>query len=64
MPPLTTVRQDFGELGRRIMATLQAALAGQNSSSPTCAKPELIFRRSTAPPARRGSPLPRRTAHG
>ncbi|MEO6504843.1 MAG: substrate-binding domain-containing protein [Terrimesophilobacter sp.] len=77
LPPLTTVRQNFGELGRRIMATLQGALDGQNSSSPTRAQPEFILRQSTAPADRlhnslakgsgnywSGRSLPRRTAHG
>jgi DNA-binding LacI/PurR family transcriptional regulator len=47
-PPLTTVRQDFGELGRRIMVSLEAALAGRKDSIPSRTRPELILRQSTA----------------
>ncbi|GAB3039067.1 LacI family DNA-binding transcriptional regulator [Parafrigoribacterium mesophilum] len=47
-PPLTTVRQDFGELGRRIMVTLQEALAGRELG-PSRTQPEFVFRQSTGP---------------
>ena len=45
-PPLTTIRQDFGELGREIMATLLTVLAGNEVTEAVQAKPELIVRRS------------------
>jgi DNA-binding LacI/PurR family transcriptional regulator len=48
LPPLTTVRQDFGELGRRIMVSLEAALAGRKDSIPSRTRPEFILRHSTA----------------
>ncbi|SDN42459.1 DNA-binding transcriptional regulator, LacI/PurR family [Cryobacterium flavum] len=51
-PPLTTVRQDFAELGRRCIALLLANITGganEASSSPLI--PELVVRSSTAPPA-------------
>lgn len=48
-PPLTTVRQDFGELGRRIMVSLEAALAGRKDGDPSRTRPEFILRQSTAP---------------
>jgi DNA-binding LacI/PurR family transcriptional regulator len=50
-PPLTTVRQDFGELGRRIMDVLQEALAGRNDATASRTQPELVVRRSTASPS-------------
>ncbi|TFC37437.1 LacI family DNA-binding transcriptional regulator [Cryobacterium sp. TMT2-42-4] len=51
-PPLTTVRQDFAELGRRCIALLLSNLSGGvpiERSDPIV--PELIVRGSTAPPA-------------
>jgi DNA-binding LacI/PurR family transcriptional regulator len=49
-PPLTTVRQDFEELGRRCMdAMLKEIEAGAPVSS-TVVIPELVRRESTAPP--------------
>jgi DNA-binding LacI/PurR family transcriptional regulator len=51
LPPLTTVRQDFAELGRRCVALLldQLEQGGGYSGSIT---PELVVRESTAPPRR------------
>jgi DNA-binding LacI/PurR family transcriptional regulator len=51
-PPLTTVRQDFAELGKRCMRLLLSDIDGTRESYPggTLA-PELIVRASTAPPA-------------
>jgi DNA-binding LacI/PurR family transcriptional regulator len=52
MPPLTTVRQDFGEMGRsslRLLLDLMRSESGQPPSRLTIA-PELVVRRSTAPP--------------
>jgi DNA-binding LacI/PurR family transcriptional regulator len=52
MPPLTTVRQDFGEVGRsslRLLLDLMRSERGHPPSRLTIA-PELVVRRSTAPP--------------
>ncbi|MFF0875472.1 LacI family DNA-binding transcriptional regulator [Micromonospora aurantiaca (nom. illeg.)] len=57
LPPLTTVRQDFAELGRRSLDLLLAQLdAGGDRSAPgrVLLTPELVVRDSTAaPPAAR-----------
>ena len=47
--PLTTVRQDFPELGRRLMAGVDALLAGAEPDRVTLV-PDLVVRASTAPP--------------
>ncbi|AUY54731.1 substrate-binding domain-containing protein, partial [Streptomyces sp. CB01881] len=54
IPPLTTVRQDFGELGRRALELLVAELEGGAKPSPTHERipPELVLRRSVGPAAR------------
>jgi DNA-binding LacI/PurR family transcriptional regulator len=49
-PPLTTVRQDFAEIGRRSVAMLLGALRGEAESNHAQVLPELIVRESTAPP--------------
>ena len=49
VPPLTTVRQDFTELGRRSVAKVLAMLSGEPSDH-VLIEPELVVRRSTAPP--------------
>lgn len=46
-PPLTTVRQDFAELGRRCVDLLLGPVAGVGPS-PATIEPELIVRSSTA----------------
>jgi DNA-binding LacI/PurR family transcriptional regulator len=46
-PPLTTVRQDLAEAGRRAVALL----LGESDAAPSV-QPELIVRASTAPPRR------------
>ncbi|WP_441251766.1 LacI family DNA-binding transcriptional regulator [Kitasatospora sp. McL0602] len=53
-PPLTTVRQDFGELGRRALELLVEALAG-GAPSPAQVQisPEMVLRRSVGPVGRR-----------
>ncbi|MFJ8624947.1 LacI family DNA-binding transcriptional regulator [Kitasatospora sp. NPDC093550] len=53
-PPLTTVRQDFGELGRRALELLVGELEGARPS-PTHLQitPELVMRRSVGPAPRR-----------
>ena len=56
-PPLTTVRQDFGELGRRGLELLVAHLeGGAGSGDRVLVAPELVLRRSTAAPGRRPAP--------
>ncbi|HST70894.1 LacI family DNA-binding transcriptional regulator [Kocuria sp. U4B] len=50
LPPLTTVRQDFPELGRRCIAALLAELRGQPVPAAGDVTPGLMLRRSTAPP--------------
>jgi DNA-binding LacI/PurR family transcriptional regulator len=50
-PPLTTVRQDFKELGRRCIALLLGDIAGDTQGYHGTIEPELIVRGSTAPPA-------------
>lgn len=49
-PPLTTVRQDFGELGRRCVAMLLNDLTDETTQVKTLI-PDLMIRESTAPPA-------------
>ena len=54
LPPLTTVRQDFIEMGRRSLQTLLRTIeTGERSGSGLLVPPELIVRASTGP-ARRG----------
>jgi DNA-binding LacI/PurR family transcriptional regulator len=51
IPPLTTVRQDFNELGRQsLMLLLSEIGAAERSSSRVVVAPELVVRESTAPP--------------
>ncbi|TFC43163.1 LacI family DNA-binding transcriptional regulator [Cryobacterium sp. TMT1-21] len=51
-PPLTTVRQDFAELGRRCVAALLEDLAGHEPVAEQSIMPRFIVRASTAPPVR------------
>lgn len=51
-PPLTTVRQDFAELGRRAIELVLAQIKGHASRESTSIAPELAVRDSTAPPSR------------
>ena len=48
-PPLTTVRQNFGEIGRRAVSLLLAELQGADVDHGQI-KPELVVRRSTVAP--------------
>ena len=52
-PPLTTVRQDFGEIGRRSLRLMLAMMESEHDDagrvSPALVMPELILRASTAP---------------
>ncbi|MFC3741649.1 LacI family DNA-binding transcriptional regulator [Paractinoplanes deccanensis] len=53
LPPLTTVRQDFGELGRRALALLLEHMAGDSAAQPPhriLVMPHLVARASSAPP--------------
>ncbi|GAA4363222.1 LacI family DNA-binding transcriptional regulator [Nocardioides caricicola] len=49
-PPLTSVRQDFLELGRRAMALLERALAGEEQPTVDLVPTTLVVRASTAAP--------------
>jgi DNA-binding LacI/PurR family transcriptional regulator len=49
-PPLTTVRQDFAELGRRCVRQLLGLVEGSPTAVATTIEPELVVRASTAPP--------------
>jgi DNA-binding LacI/PurR family transcriptional regulator len=50
-PPLTTVRQDFNEMGRRsLLLLLDQITAGKRSQTRVTVPPELIQRASAAPP--------------
>lgn len=49
-PPLTSVRQDFDELGRRAMGLVERALAGEDRASVELVPTTLVVRRSTAAP--------------
>jgi DNA-binding LacI/PurR family transcriptional regulator len=51
-PPLTTVRQDLADVGRRSVALLLAAIGGGDPQSISI-EPELVVRASTGPPPRR-----------
>jgi DNA-binding LacI/PurR family transcriptional regulator len=52
LPALTTVRQDFGELGRRVMDLLGRVLEGEEHPSVGLVPTTLVVRDSTAPPPR------------
>jgi DNA-binding LacI/PurR family transcriptional regulator len=53
LPPLTTVRQDFAELGRLAVDRLVAVIAGAAGEDHVAVRPELVVRASTAAPTRR-----------
>jgi DNA-binding LacI/PurR family transcriptional regulator len=46
-PPLTTVRQDFAELGRRCLHILLARIEGVEGPTRVVVPPELVVRDST-----------------
>jgi DNA-binding LacI/PurR family transcriptional regulator len=50
-PPLTTVRQNFAEIGHRAVTLLLAELGGGTAGNHDQIQPELVVRSSTAPPA-------------
>jgi DNA-binding LacI/PurR family transcriptional regulator len=50
-PPLTTVRQDFGEVGRQALNVLVERMSEASAAGPrVLVRPELITRQSAAPP--------------
>ena len=51
LPPLTTVRQDFVDLGERMMSTLLALLSGEVIAGPIRSEPRVVVRSSTGPVA-------------
>lgn len=53
-PPLTTVRQDFGALGRTAYRLLQDVIAGRQSREPQHIDAELVVRASSGPPPSAG----------
>jgi DNA-binding LacI/PurR family transcriptional regulator len=57
--PLTTVRQDFAEVGKRCIERLLALINGREVPVQTAIRPELIVRASTGPPP--GHPVGPRT---
>jgi len=62
-PPLTTVRQDFAELGRRCLRVLLEQVEGTaqgRAPSRVVVPAELVVRESTAPPGADPAPGPRR----
>ncbi|MCX7520802.1 LacI family DNA-binding transcriptional regulator [Microbacterium sp. STN6] len=50
-PPLTTVRQDFAELGRRCIGLLLSSIGDRVAPASGLLTPELVVRGSTAPPS-------------
>jgi DNA-binding LacI/PurR family transcriptional regulator len=58
-PPLTTVRQDFAELGRRALRLLVQKIAGARADGPQQpVATELVVRASAAPPPATALPRP------
>ncbi|MDR6437854.1 DNA-binding LacI/PurR family transcriptional regulator [Paenarthrobacter nicotinovorans] len=53
MPPLTSVKQDFEELGRRCMEAVLQQLDGEPASDEQMVNPRLVIRSTTAAPAPR-----------
>ena len=52
-PPLTTMRQDFEQLGRQLMTALVGKLEGDELPPLPLQEPQLVVRSSTAPPRSR-----------
>jgi DNA-binding LacI/PurR family transcriptional regulator len=55
-PALTTVRQDFAELGRRVMEVLERVLDGEEQPSVDLVPTTLVVRSSSAAPRRSETP--------
>jgi DNA-binding LacI/PurR family transcriptional regulator len=53
VPSLTTVAQDFDELGRRAFALLETRIRTGRSAQTSSVSPRLVIRESTAPPPER-----------
>lgn len=51
-PPLTTMHQDFAQLGRDAMEVVLAVLSDELAPNPLLRVPQLVLRASTAPPPR------------
>ena len=51
LPPITTIRQDFEELGRRAVSVLVGRLRGEDTHFDAPVTPKLIVRASTMPPS-------------
>lgn len=49
-PPLTTMHQDFAQLGRDAMEVMLAVLTDEEAPNPLLRVPQLVLRASTAPP--------------
>ena len=49
-PPLTTMHQDFAQLGRDAMEVMLAVLTDEAAPNPLLRVPQLVLRASTAPP--------------
>jgi len=52
-PPLTTIRQDFTDLGRRCLYALLARIEGEAGPTRVVVAPELVVRGSTVAPPKR-----------
>lgn len=50
MPPLTTIKQDFEELGRRCMEAVLQQLDGEGGAGDQIVNPRLVIRATTAAP--------------
>jgi DNA-binding LacI/PurR family transcriptional regulator len=55
LPPLTTIKQDFGAIGRRCVQMLIDTLNNRQTYPPDPIQPAMIVRSSTGPPLRRGA---------
>jgi DNA-binding LacI/PurR family transcriptional regulator len=53
LPPLTTLRQDFAEVGRRCIESLLGRISGDPVPARPPIQPELLVRASTGPPPHR-----------
>lgn len=53
-PPLTTIRQDFAEVGRRAIGLLLAELGSGGEVFTEAVRPQLVLRSSTGAPGSRG----------
>jgi DNA-binding LacI/PurR family transcriptional regulator len=59
-PPLTTVRQDFAELGRLCLQSLLRLIQNESGPARVVVQPELVLRGSTGPAHKRSRSLPLR----